>query len=52
MNKDRKRGPDVNAQEKGVEKTEIQNFDNELWFKFASKLVDNERDKKMHKDNE
>jgi len=52
MNEDRKRGPDVNVQENSAEAIEIQNFDNELWFTFATKAVDSERDKKRHKENE
>ena len=49
MNEDRKRGPDVNVQENGAETIEIHNFYNDLWFTFATKAVDSERDKKRHK---
>ena len=52
MNEDRKRGPDVNVQENSADTTEIQNFDNELWFTFATKAMDSGRDKKRHKENE
>ena len=51
-NEDRKRGPDVNVQENSAETTDMQNFDDELWFAFATKAVDSERDKKRHKENE
>ena len=52
MNEDRKRGLDVNLQENSAETIEIQKFDNELWFAFETKVVDNEIDKKRYKEDE
>ena len=52
MRNDRKRRQDVNVIVNCAETTKIKNVDNDLWNKDATKVVDSEREKKRHKDNE
>ena len=52
MIEDKKRRPDVNVQIKSVETIKISNFDEDLWFPYATKVVDSERNNKRHNENE